>query len=138
NLAAGVLTFSGVSHHYLDTPSTGNYAIAVTVTDSDGASTSAATSVNVINLPPANAQLTLSAATINENDSTTLSGSFADPGTLDTHTLVINWCDGSSTPTLNLGAGVLTFGGVSHQYLDIPAVGNSFAITATVTDSDGA
>ena len=32
--------------------------------------------------------------TINENDSTALSGSFTDPGILDTHTVAINWGDG--------------------------------------------
>jgi len=37
------------------------------------------------------ASVTLSATTINENQSTTLSGSFTDPGTLDTHVVVIKW-----------------------------------------------
>jgi len=136
NLAAGVLTFSGVSHQYLDTPPIGSYPVSLTVTDNDGASTSAGTSVNVSNVPPANIQLTLSQATINENDSTTLSGSFSDPGILDTHTVVINWGDGSSNTTLTLAADVLTFGGVSHQYLDNPASGSSYAVSVTVTDKD--
>ena len=33
----------------------------------------------------------------------TLNGTFADPGTLDTHTVVIDWKDGSPPTTLNLG-----------------------------------
>src|SRR5207244_2419552 len=101
NLAAGILTFSGVSHQYLDDPTGGSYAINVTVTDNDGASGSGATSITVNNVAPANVQLSLSATTINENDPTSLSGSFSDPGTLDTHTVVINWGDQNST-TLNL------------------------------------
>ena len=32
----------------------------------------------------------------------TLTGSFTDPGTLDTHTVVINWGDGSPNTILTL------------------------------------
>jgi len=76
---------------------------------------------------------------IYEGQSVTLGGSFTDPGTLDTHTVVINWGDGSPNTTVNLGADVLTFSGVRHQYLDNPAgqPNGSFSITVTVTDKDG-
>jgi hypothetical protein len=133
-LAAGVGSFSGLSHQYLDE---GNYTIQVTVADDDGSSTSAVTSLVVNNVAPSNVQLALSAATINENDSTTLSGSFTDPATLDTHTVTINWGDGS-TSTVNLAAGVLSFGGVNHQYLDEPAGASAYAVSVTVTDNGGA
>ena len=33
---------------------------------------------------------------IDENGSVTLSGSFADVGTLDTHTVLIDWGDGTT------------------------------------------
>ena len=33
-----------------------------------------------------------------------LSGSFTDPGTQDTHTVMIAWGDGSTNTTLNLAA----------------------------------
>src|SRR5207302_1686453 len=69
---------------------------------------------------------------------TSLSGSFADPGTLDTHVVVINWGDGSANTTLNLTAGVTSFSGVSHQYLDNQAADAPYTISATVTDKDGA
>jgi streptogramin lyase len=142
NLSAGVLVFGGVSHQYLDNPTglpSGSFMISVTVTDKDGASSSASTSVQVNNVAPANVQISLSAATINENQSITLGGSFTDPGTLDTHTVSINWGDGSANTTFNLAAGVLAFGGVSHQYLDNPAgqPNGSFPISVTVTDKDG-
>src|SRR5581483_981340 len=76
---------------------------------------------------------------VNENGSTSLSGAFADAGTLDTHTVVVNWGDGGST-TVNLAAGVLTFSGMTHQYLDNPqgAPSGSYAVSVTVTDDDGA
>ncbi|HLN30001.1 MAG TPA: PKD domain-containing protein [Gemmataceae bacterium] len=141
NLAAGVLTFSGVTHQYVTTPgaaASGSYTVSVTVTDQDGGSTSANTSVTVNSVAPSNLQLALSASTINEGSSTSLSGSFADPATLDTRTVAINWGDGG-TSTVNLAAGVTTFSGISHQYLDNPpgAPTGSFTISVTVTDQDG-
>src|SRR5262249_33385965 len=83
--------------------------------------------------------LTLSAASIKEGSSVILGGSFTDPGTLDTHTVVISWGDGSANTTVNLAAGVLTFSRVSHPYLDNPAgqPNGSFPISVTVTDKDG-
>ena len=47
--------------------------------------------------------LSLDAATINENGSVSLSGSFADSGALDTHTVLVDWGDGL-TNTLDLAA----------------------------------
>jgi hypothetical protein len=96
------------------------------------------TPVTVLNVAPGNVTLTASPGTINEGDSTTLSGSFTDPGTLDTHTVAISWGDGSPNTTLSLAAGVLTFGGVSHQYLDNLPGNAPYAVSATVTDKDGA
>src|SRR5207244_94167 len=129
NLAAGVLTFSGASHQYLDN---GSYTDSVTVTDKDGGSGQASTGVTVSNVAPSNVQLTLSAATSNENGSTTLSGTSTDPGTLYTHTVVITWGDGSSD-ALNLPAAMLSFSNVNHQYL---STGN-YTVSVTVTDKDG-
>src|SRR5207253_1472227 len=130
------LNFSGALHQYVDNPLGGSYTITATVTDNDGGSGSGSTSVNVNNVPPANLQLSLNPTTINENGSTALGGSFTDPGTLDTHAVVINWGDGSSNTTLSLGADVLAFSGASHQYLDNPASGSTYAISVTITDKD--
>ena len=49
----------------------------------------------------------LSATSILENDTTTLSGTFTDPGTLDTHTVTIGWGDGSAPTILSLPAGTI-------------------------------
>src|SRR5437763_5726198 len=64
-------------------------------------------------------------------------GSFADPGTRDTHTAVISWGDGTSS-TVNIAAGVLTFS-ATHTYRDNPAnqPNGSFAIAVTLTDKIG-
>jgi extracellular elastinolytic metalloproteinase len=140
NLAAGVLTFSA-SHTYLDDNPTGTssdlYSVSVTVTDDDGGSASASTDVTVNNVAPSN--ILLNTGTIDENGVFTLSGSLSDPGSQDTHTVVISWGPGEGSTTLNLAAGVLTFS-ASHTYLDDNPTGTSsdlYSVSVTVTDDDG-
>ncbi|MBX3401239.1 MAG: cadherin-like domain-containing protein [Gemmataceae bacterium] len=73
----------------------------------------------------ATAFLTLSATAINENDLLTVSGSFADAGSGDAHTLIIDWGMPGNTPTrVNLAAGVNTFS-LSNRYLDDNPTGTS-------------
>jgi hypothetical protein len=140
-LAAGVLTFSA-NHQYLDDNPTGtasdSYPISVTVTDDDTGSGTGSTSVTVNNVAPSGMNLSLSATSITENGSITLTGSFTDPGTLDPHTVVITWGPGEGSTTLTLAAGVLTFS-ASHQYLDDNPTGtasDSYPISVTVADDD--
>jgi hypothetical protein len=134
DLGAGVLTFSGITHQYLDNPvGGGSYAVSVTVTDEDNHSGSGNTSVAVQNVAPAALQLALSSSTIAVNASVSLGGTFTDPGTLDTHTVSINWGDQSNT-TLNLAAGILQFNGAAHVY----ATAGAFTITVTLADNDQA
>ena len=144
DLDAGVLSFSGISHQYLDNPAGqptgGSYSISVTVADKDGATSAANTiGVEVDNVAPGTPGLNLTSTTISENGSTALGGSFTDPGTLDTHTVSINWGDGSAIQTVNLDAGILSFSGISHQYLDNPTgqPTGSYSISVTVADKDG-
>src|SRR5262249_43590356 len=78
----------------------------------------------------------LSAASINENGTVTVSGSFHDPGTGDAHTVTIDWKDGSPT-TLSLAAGIYTFS-ASHQYLDDTPSGTAsdvFSVRVRVLDA---
>jgi hypothetical protein len=88
---------------------------------------------------PANLQLTLQSASINEGGYASLSGSFVNPSPVDVNTVVINWGDGSADTTLNLAAGVLNFNGVTHQYLDQPdsSPSGSYTIAVTVSDNEG-
>jgi PKD repeat protein len=129
NLARGQTSFGGLTHHYLDD---GNYSVGVTVTDNGGGTGAATTSLAVLNVAPANIQLALSQTTISENDTVALSGKFADPGTLDTHTVLIAWGDGSQD-SLSLAVGQTTFGGLSHRYLD----NGYYTVGITVTDNGG-
>jgi hypothetical protein len=96
-------------------------------------------SISSVNDAPANLALTLSAASINENGSTSISGSFTDVESSDSHTVVIYWGDGSTNTTINLIPGDLTIPATSHTYLDdnpTATTSDSYTITVTVTDDD--
>jgi len=142
NLLPWINVFT-LTHRYLDSPpspaTSNSYRINLTVSDNLGGSTPSSLIIAVSNVPPSAPALTLSATNINENDSVMLSGSFTDPGTLDTHIVNINWGDGSAHSVLNLPAGTLVFNS-SHQYRDDNPTGTAsdvYTISVTVTDDDG-
>jgi hypothetical protein len=98
----------------------------------------ASVSLTVNNVAPAVAPLVLSASSIDEGGSVTVDGTFTDPGTLDTHEVVIDWGDGSAHTVINLTGGERTFS-APHQYGDdnqAGAASGQYTITATVTDDD--
>jgi hypothetical protein len=153
-----VLTFTA-SHQYSDDDPTGtpadDYPISATVTDDDAGGGSAAATVTVRNVAPAVTNQTGPAA-VTENGTYTLTGTFHDPGTRDTHTVVINWgggpgqpSEGSTTLTTAganpagtaltyLGNGDWTFTAF-HQYLDdnpTGTAGDDYSVAVTVTDDD--
>ncbi len=116
--------------------------IALRVTDSDGESDIATTTLTVNNVAPKVSTLTLSSATINEDGSVTVTGSFSDVGTADTHTVLIDWgtWEASSAAVVTETAGSGTFT-ATHQYLnDNPTatLSDIYKIKATLTDDDGA
>ncbi len=81
----------------------------------------------------------LDSDSIDENGTITASGTIIDPGTLDTHTVVIDWGAGQGTTSLTLPAGVVSFH-ATHQYSDNPSTGSAtdiYSIRATVADDDG-
>ena len=92
-----------VQHQYVDdglagtleTPGNGTTSdastITVTVTDDDSNNGGNATSVTVSNAAPTMG--TLSATAIQENGTTTLTGTFTDIGLRDLHGVTINWGD---------------------------------------------
>lgn len=86
------------------------------------------------NQPPVVGAITGPLAPVQVNTGLTASASFTDPGTLDTHTAVFNWGDGTSSPaTLTEASGSGSASG-THAYT---ATG-VYTITLTVTDNDGA
>jgi hypothetical protein len=136
--ATGVITFT-VQHQYLDddpthTP-TDIYEIVASVTDDDTASGNATTTFLVSNVAPEITLADTDASTLlgrSKDKTVVLSGLFVDVGTLDTHTAVVDWGDGSPLEQVSIDAATRAFNG-THTYL----TGGIFAITVTVTDDDG-
>jgi uncharacterized delta-60 repeat protein len=126
------LAFDGIfaaSHTYLDD---GEYTLTTTVTDQDGADASATADLTVLNQAPLIADLQIDASTVDENALVTVTGSYADAGTLDTHSVQIAWGDGStSLATVDPVARTFT---ASHAYLD----SGDYTLSATATDDDAA
>jgi PKD repeat protein len=107
------------SHIYVDN---GAYTVNLKVTDDDGSFDTVSSTVTIYNVAPiVNAGTD---QTINEGGTVIFSGSFTDPGLLDTHTFVWDFGDGTTSSSS------LT---PSHAYGD----DGVFKVTLTVTDNDG-
>ena len=93
------------------------YTILVRVTDNSGLLGTTSLTLQVINqapvLNPGEVRIT---SQLIEGDTATLSGSFTDTSDQESHTVEIDWGDGT-TQTVALGEGVMTFS-VPHTYVD--------------------
>jgi hypothetical protein len=126
---------TGVVFHTF--PDGGIYHVNVVTGDSTGALAFGSTDVTVENVSPTITSFVSDAATITRGGTVTLQGTVFDPGTLDTHTVAVNWGDGS-TDTISVDPTTRTFS-AQHQYLANPsgAATDTFHISATATDDDG-
>jgi hypothetical protein len=127
-------TFSA-THAYADD---GDYTITATASDDDGDSAFATTVAHVENLSPQVSSAIITPEVIHEGSFTSISGTYSDASLVDTHTLVVDWGDGSSSAA-SVDAGDRTFT-ASHLYLDddptaTPA--DDYVIRLTLTDDDG-
>lgn len=101
--------------------------VAVSVTVSDGAARSTATStVHVRNVAPTVATATVTPAVVGAT--TTISGTVTDPGVADTLTVTVDWGDGSTTPATVTARSF----SASHVYRVVGAL----TITVTARDDD--
>ncbi|TWT89872.1 hypothetical protein Mal64_02540 [Pseudobythopirellula maris] len=138
NYAAADRSFSE-THQYLDDNPSGTQVdpvtIRLTVEDDDGGVGEASVAIEVSNLPPELADV--SATDADENGVATLSGVIVDGGTLDTHTLRVDWGDGT-VETFSYAAGERAFS-ETHQYLDDNPTGTAtdpVVIRLLVLDDD--
>ncbi len=115
----------------------GDYQVQLVVTDDDGGEDTVTDTIAVLNADPVAGTLTLSPLVtidgqglLSAGDTVTLSGSFTDPGDLDTHTVTVVWGDGStSDATVDQPAGTFE---ATHVF----ATAGQFDVVATVTDDD--
>lgn len=122
-------SFSG-THSYVDD---GVYTVEVTLTDTGGGSVTELFDVTVNNVAPEITSLTTSSPAIGgaeQGETVTLSADFTDVGTLDTHTAVIDWGDG----TTSVGTVDQITGSVSGDH--VYANGGLYEVTLTLTDDD--
>jgi predicted RNA methylase len=111
-------------------------AVSVQVEDSDGADSNLSSiDVLVSNVAPVITDITNTSpdcGMVAEGESVDVSGTFTDDGTLDTHTAIIEWGDGSDSPAIIIEPGAFgTFSG-SHVYTD----GGIYTVTVTLMDDD--
>ncbi|WP_137846351.1 M23 family metallopeptidase [Microbacterium sp. 2FI] len=99
----------------------GDVTPALALTDTDTAV------VTVLNVAPT---VTAVGDSIDEAGTATVSATFTDPGTLDTHTATIDWADGTPAEPVTIGE---LEAGVDHVYGD----NGDFDVVVTVTDDDG-
>lgn len=118
-----------------------------TVVDPQGQVASDENFITVNNVAPVLGDITWNPE-IDENGAVTLTGNFTDPGSLDAHTVTINWGDSNDSvdTVLTLDPGEHTFV-ATHTYLDDGIAGTAIPganftsfdlsdITVTVADDD--
>lgn len=138
-LAAGVASFSNVTHVYADdAPGTAAFTITVKVSDTDNRNltTSATLAALVMNAAPVPAQPAFSLSTVSEGNTVTATGTWTDTGTPDQSTVSISWGNGVTTPAaVDSKARTWT---ATYTYPDNgPGASRQYTVTATVTDDDG-
>ncbi len=111
--------------------------IEVTDTGTNPNSRTATGSVRIdildANEAPVIESLSVAPLSITEGNSVTLTGTFTDEDTADTHQVTVNWGDGSANTIVNDVASI----NVSHTYEDDPSSGlpDTYTIQVTVTDN---
>jgi PKD repeat protein len=130
------VTSYSASHQYLDDNPTATSSdvnsIVVTVTDDDGAAANGGTSITVANVAPVITATSGPSAPLPKDSNQPYTVSFTDPGTIDQHTCVWSWDDGTLNTTVTPSVGTRSCS-TTHAYA-LPGV---YTVTVTVSDDDG-
>ena len=126
------ITFFSIPHMYIDDDPSGtpedDYTITVTLEDDDGGLDTNRPQVTVSNAPPIVSGPAITPT--QEGGSSTLSGTFTDPGLLDTFALEVDWGDGTLHQT-NYPAGSAAFL-ATHQY----GASSNYVVSFNLEDDD--
>jgi hypothetical protein len=109
--------------------------VTITATGSDGNTAVALFTLTVNNVPPSLTGLNSSNPTVDApspDGNVSLTGTFTDPGVLDTHTVTVDWGDGTAPQTLATVDEAHGQFSADHHY----ANGGIYTIHATVSDND--
>ena len=111
--------------------------MGLTLSDDDGATATAATSITV-NAVPLGLQGVQIVSAVNAGEESVLHGQICDENPQQSYQLQANWGDGSAPQTVNYPAGTEDFT-LTHTYpLDSSGLqGGSYPVALTLTDSDG-
>jgi hypothetical protein len=123
------------SFHATDGPEQ-SQTVTITATNSAGAQASTSFSLVVTDVPPVITSLSSSNPTVacaSSDGQVTITGTFVNPGVLDTHTVTVDWGDGTAVQTLTSVDQVHDLFSGSHTY----AHGGIFTIDVTVSDNEG-
>ncbi len=121
----------------------GSDSFSYRANDGEAASDVATVLLNLTcdNDAPANVSVSVTPGVINDNQSSTASGSFTDPDATDGHKVTIKWGDGSADTVLTLAPGVFTFSAPHHYLDDKPSAtasdNNSVIVTVEDATSSG-
>ncbi len=129
----GIFETAGQTAPFFAVDGSKSQSVLLQTTDSCGDSTITSAMITIQNVPPTVSDITAPIDPLLVNSMVSVSASFTDPGTFDTHTALWNWGDGSSsdgTITESNGNGSTAS---THSYTT-PGI---YRITLTVTDKDG-
>ena len=128
-----------VTHRYLDDNPSGTpadvYTATVQVRDESGATASGSVSILVTNAAPSVTSVVSTApwsAPAREGESLSATAVFSDAGTLDTHTGMVDWGDGTVGPAPVTSAGGEGTAAADHAY----ATGGVYDIRVRIDDDD--
>ena len=125
-LGDGSLYFD-LEHIYQDNDADSHYKVTVTIVNDIGNTISESLLLTVANLEPTNVNAGAD-QTVDEGDTVSLSGSFTDPGGLDTHT---------QTWSVVASNGQIVSDGSGGSFSFVPNDNGTYTVTYIVLDDDG-